>query len=292
MTAKRVMDIEAVLRWTYRDELPKAAPVRAGLSRGMSAGWDSVETFVELLTVIDDNGFGVVPDLLSAGGPHDDALIVFERVRALDELVIDLPEDWNPMADLGDLGDLGQEAIARAIASVTVIDAQNRRRLRRTPRRLVEKHAILGGCPDWEMEAPAVEVVRRGKTGQPAWFMRDVIWEETVGGERVQRIVEVDGYSYTRRRPRPGAYQKTRLVPDPVAGLVERAEYEVWRAALDLLSEELSGLLESVDVRPSPRPMRPWEAGEAGPRILQSMLKPLQGKEVPPRRPRRAREGA
>jgi len=292
MTAKRVMDIEAVLRWAYRDELPKAAPARAGLARGMSAAWSSVESFVELLTVIDDNSFGVVPDLLSSNGPHADAIAIFERVRALDDLEIELPDDWNPMVDLGDLGDLGREAIARAIDAATIVDEQNRRRLRRTPRRLVEKHAILGGCPDWEMEAPVAEVVRRGKTGQPAWFVKETIWEEAFGGQRVARVVEVDGFSYTRRRPRPGAYQKTHLVPDPVPGLVERAEYEVWRAALDLLTEELSGQLESIDVRPSPRPHRPWEVGRPGQRVLDSLLKPLPDKEVRAKRPRRAKQGA
>jgi hypothetical protein len=92
------MDVEAALRWAFRDELPKAAnegghdPLR----------WNSgmVENYAQLLTSIDLNKYGCVPDLSAMSPPHPDAIALGEAVRALDKLAIGLPDDWDPVRDL------------------------------------------------------------------------------------------------------------------------------------------------------------------------------------------------
>jgi len=61
------------------------------------------------------------------------------------------------------------------------------------------------------------------------------------------------------------------LEPDPVDGFVARAEYEVWRAALNVLVEDLKPVLVDHIPVASERPWRPWEQGEApAPRIFLS----------------------
>ncbi|MEP2723916.1 MAG: hypothetical protein ABJH19_07485, partial [Roseibium sp.] len=61
MTQKNIQ-IEALLKWAYCEELPKSTDVGQAIAR-MASGWSSMNSFAQLLTVIDDNDYGVVPDL-------------------------------------------------------------------------------------------------------------------------------------------------------------------------------------------------------------------------------------
>ncbi|HUO55085.1 MAG TPA: hypothetical protein VMU18_10105, partial [Rhodoblastus sp.] len=150
------------------------------------------------------------------------------------------------------------------------------RRLRRTPRRLVVRHALLGGAPEWRIDPPEVVV-------DPRWYVREVIRVGTLTGFMEQEI-EADGFDKVRRVPKPGAYRKTFLEPDPRDGVVSRAEYEVWRAALDVLFEDLRGTLSAFDVQPCGLPMRPWEEGEAVPARVLPDLRVIDSGEVRGRR--------
>ncbi len=264
----KTIGIEPLLKWAYCDELPKALPDGPGRSRMFSASAVQA-SLMELYTVIDANRFGVVPDLSASGAPHPDAVAVHEAVCGLDAMELDLPDDWSPLADLGDLGPEGAAAVGRALMALTVLDAAGQRRLRQTPRRLIERHAILGGCPDTEGEKPERKVVK--EFGKAKWFRRVLV--EIEGGSIES---EVDGFDRKRRRPYPGAYQKHVLDPDPAPVAVARAEYEIWHAALGVLVEDLAGRLADHRVAATDRPQQPWLAGHAGPRILPA-LRPAPG---------------
>ncbi|RVU13150.1 hypothetical protein [Methylobacterium oryzihabitans] len=259
---RKRIGIEEFLSWAYRDELPKAQP-EGGLVgpesfRGCMGGVQRVE---ELGTLVDvpDNRYGVVANRWAADDPHPDAVLAAEAVEGLDRMVVDLPDDWNPLADMGDLGPLGAVAIRTGLRGLVTLDAAGRRTLRSqvTPRRLVFRHALMRDAPDWEGEAPTVALTR-GANGKPLWFRRAV-----VEGEAGPYEIEVDGMDRKRRIPMPDAYQKPYLDPCPVDTIIGRGEYEIWRSALDLLHEDLAPHLAAFDLQPCSRPQRPWEAPAA-----------------------------
>lgn len=268
----KTLGIEALLSWAYRDELPKMAAPKS-LVAAIRPAWHSLSRFGELMTVVQEtdivNRFGVTP-LLSGGDedPHPDALAVADAVEALAWCEVGMPEGWNPLADMGDLGPEGPDAVRRGLDRLSPADGEGRRKVREPLSRLVIRHAVLGGAPVWEAEAPARRMVT-GPNGKPAWFRRIVATSPGAFGP-VTTPVEVDGYNHTRQRPFPGAYRKFELVPDPVSTVVERGEYELWFAALALLVEMLGGTLAQHAVLPCARSPRPWEVSVSGARILAS----------------------
>ncbi|WP_454919231.1 hypothetical protein [Xanthobacter sediminis] len=269
------MDIEALLRWAYRDELPKAAASGGDrLAFGFRTGWGGVERYGELLAVVQEpdvrNRYGLIPDG-SDGDPCADAIAVAAAVERLGRCDFDLPEGWDPLSDMGGAAAFGAEglaAVVRGIGALTVVDATGRTVLRRSPARLVIRHAILGGCPDWEGEVPErrVEMV----FGRPRWYRRVTLTSDGAFGQS-QYEVEVDGFDYRRRRPHPDAYQRHYFEPDLAALVTARAEYEIWRAALDLVAEDVGGGLVHHMVEPSAAAARPWEASAEVKRILPSL---------------------
>jgi hypothetical protein len=125
---------------------------------------------------------------------------------------------------------------------------------------IVRTVAILG-LPDMIVDVPELKV-ERGANGKPRWFRR----LSAVDALGLPYEVEVDGFDQKARRPFPDAYQRRFLDPDPVPSLVNRARGELWRAAMDLLFEDLIGALSSIVLLPCAWPERPWEG--SGPRIL------------------------
>lgn len=293
---RKTVHIEALLRWAYREELPKAA---AGgdetIVFRLRTGWGGVEKMGELLALVQEpdvcNRFGLFPDAMERE-PHPDAVAVFEAVEALGCLVYEMPEGWNPIADLGDLGADGPAAIMRGVSLLTTtkaFDAEGEEvsahalpsesgavrkvvQMRRSPARIVIRHALLGGCPTWESERPERAVVMNSMGRGPAWFRKITVTSD--GAFAPARYeVEVDGFDYSRRRPYADAYQKTFLDPDPVDVVVCRAEYEIWHYCLTKLVDDLQGL-SAHHVLPSRRSARPWEDfGRAG-QLLPSLLPP------------------
>lgn len=269
--AKRRLDIEALLRWAYLEELPKVPRLNAAPA-GFRGAWDKVAQALEELSLagLDDNRYGVVPDFSAQSLPHADALLVHEAVERLDLCALDLPADWSPLSDLGDIDGHAGNVAGDALAALTTVDRDGVRHLRRTPRRLVMRHALLGGCPDWQIDPPEVKFV--SEFGKAKWFVREVVTVEGPCGP-VPTEIEVDGFDHKRRIPKPDAYRKTFLEPDPTAGCVGRGEYEVWRAALDVLFEDLRGMLTDIEVMRCPRPWRPWEEpADAPARVLPDLM--------------------
>lgn len=267
---KKPIEIEKLLAWTYREELPKAGAARALTGIGFGRAHRAVERFGEYLTLIDCqdiNRFGVVSDLMAMEEPDADAITVFEAVTALDEIEVELPDGWNPLGDMDGIDAELPGLLARALDRVTVVDSAGARRLKVGPGALVTRHAIMGDEPAWQADQPERKIVI-GPKGAPAWFRRILV--ETSAGPMDQ---EVDGYDQKGKRPFAGAYRKTFLEPDPLPAAQARAEYEVWHSALEYLAAVLDGELERFDVLSSSRPARPWEVPAAAvPRVLPNLL--------------------
>lgn len=276
---KRKMDIETALRWAVRDELPKAKFVNVGEVAAIASSWGAIDSYAELLTKIDSNRYGVVPDILALTPPHPDAIRLGEAVRALDGLALGVPEGWNPIAEFGGLGGLAAAAVAKALEAETIVDRAGERRFKQRPSMLIIHHAVFGGVPDWRCEAPEAKPIC--ENGKSKWFRIVQVWASGDHGKAEfghWRDVEVDGFNARSRRPYPQAYRKYQLEPDPHLAIVGRINYEIWRSALDLLVDELASGLDEIELTPSPRPLRAWESDYSEPRIW----RPLDDKPARP----------
>lgn len=268
---KRI-DIENLLRWAYRDELPKASVERRGPG-GHGKGWQQVSRFGELLANVQEadmaNVYGVLPLLDgSPDDPHPDAVAVADAVLGLVDLHADMPDGWAPLSDMGDLGPEGADAVRRGLILLMTDPHGGPVRLRRPLSMLVMRQALLGCEPVWQAEAPERRPLMN--LGRPRWFRQvDMTGESAFGPTTIR--VEVDGFDARRRRPYPDAYRKFVLVPDPVDVVVARAEYELWVAALHHLADALRGVLSAHEVLPPARMVRPWEMLDHQPRIIPSL---------------------
>jgi hypothetical protein len=276
---RKTMTIEDALRWTYRDELPKAqvearGPAAWGGPARLRGGHEAAAEAADLWAV-PDNRYGVVPDRGGDGAPHADALAIHAAVLALDALAPDMPADWGGFADC-DLGPCAAE-VARDVMTGVFMSGGEGLRLRRPLSVLIRKVAILG-LPDLTLDEPELKVMSRAN-GAPRWYRK--VQSRGPFGEGYD--VEVDGFDPVNRVPYPGAYQRHYLDPCPVDVLVERMEAEVWRAALDVLVEDLAGCLEAVELLPSTLPERPWETNSG--RILRDPTAPKPLAALPNRRP-------
>ena len=131
MVGKRHIDVEKLLHWTYRDELPKRGAEwggRAAFSSGFS-GQPRVDDWSR------DPGFPV-----ALGPPHPDACLVEEAVHRLAilemEATAELVEFCLPACGLVDPADIRLRALE--------VD----------PVPLVAAHARMGNRPEWRSEPP------------------------------------------------------------------------------------------------------------------------------------------
>lgn len=256
------MTIEKALEWAYREELPKAEPDwgAIGLSQapGMANASGPMAAFGENPSEAIDarmNCWGVVAvKTLFGSGPHPDAVQIGLAVDALCAEAVTMASVSLPESR-GLEGDLWRDAYARAAE--------------RLPRRLKDiiiRRALTRDAGHWQGE-PVQVVPVRDQFGNARWFRmveREAVTRrgQKMGAmERVEMIVDIK--REPRRRPRPDCYQKFRLEPDPVWMIEARAVYAAWRAALDVLFEDLEGRLEKITLLPSEAPREPWNEAEA-----------------------------
>lgn len=247
--------IEDLLRWTFVLEMPKAR--RDGLpgSAVAASSWGLIERVGTLGTTIDGGrGGGALPD---DDTPHPDAVIVAEAVAALDDAVVTEGDEHDLLAGWPDFGAAGEAAVARAWDLATAV-VGGRRVLRSSLSALVRNLAVLGEWPDWRCERPAL-VEECGANGTPRWSIRSRIavrW--TPAGEPIAWVdAEIDGYDRRRQRPKPGAYRRQTLVPDPAGALERRIRYGLVHGALRHLAGRLDGLGGQTLVGPFASPT-PW----------------------------------
>ena len=250
--------IDDWLFWAYRDQLPLLPPQWCGPDQEGN-GWDKVGSW----SVGGTNRYGVVHALEQRGAFDGRAILLADAVLSLDDVSIGLPDGWNPCEDfdMGALGPEGAGLAARALAQATLVDCQGERRLKRPVSDIVRRYALTGAAPEWECEPPKREALRHAANGRLRWFVRRVVAAgEDMHGHAIYREVEQDGWNAKGQRPVAGAYCKYVLTPDPVAALVERAEYEVLHAALGVLVDEWTGADACLPTR---LPARPWVEGVA-----------------------------
>lgn len=285
---KKRIGIERLLQWAFGEELPKAgreAMVSDALRRPVlkqpswvNMGDPAVSDGRPML-----NRFGVVMAATDSE-PDPDAVIVGEAVRALDAFALALPEAWAADAALREGlavkgGDLSEEewtdAATRALERV-MRTGPDGKALPRTPiSRLVIGCAVSRRTPVVRGGAVSRRPVLAAN-GRPAWFARE-LREVGENADGTPRYAEVETSGLQRNgKPKPGAYQRFVVEPDPALFMVDRAEWELWRAAMDVLAEDLAGALARFDVLPCRLPDRPWleraeEEGEAESAVLDDL---------------------
>jgi hypothetical protein len=252
---KRVLDVEDALAWAFREELPKRPPSGNIIAAGspVSPMWRYGVFGARIDNWWREPGFPA-----ALGDPHPDALEIEARVLALERLkglAFDDPsglliglegfapgrirnDPWSP--PLLDVGRITGEVSNMIVG-------------------LVAQHAKLRKRPevDWEIPLPRWVLARFGP--RPL-VMRDVMVRNKADGALYP--VQKPCTTYARRRGGRaypiGAYCPLEWLPKPEAVLRDRAEYAVWRFALEALAHELAGKLESVTVLPPSAPAQPW----------------------------------
>ncbi len=269
----RSLDIEAALRWAFRDELPKREAMPMGASRmvrsvgSSSARVETGESLTQMMMGLGANRYGVVPDLAGIGEAHPDAVTIGRAVAELDRMEIGVPPDWKPLAEMDDLSPEVTRLIQAAVDGISADVSSRTRLFGIKTSSLVRRHALDGGAPAWEAKVPSVKVVST-PNGQPMWFVRRMSWSKSVDGRDVAEEIEENGYNPRSKRPYGDAYRKMFLDPDPSAAILGRAEYEIWHAALDALTSDLATKLTSIRLTPSRRVPRPWIEGDQAPSVL------------------------
>lgn len=224
-SAPRTMDIEKLLQWAFRDELPKRSMPALG------PGYISpLARLVDMGTLIDETA-GEPGFPAALGEPDPDALVVEAIVSSLADCEIDWPATRREV--VGPVGGLLDDRDP-TLASLTIGTVG-----------LVAIHARMGTRPRWDLW-PAPEPVI-GRNGKPI----------------VQFLAE-DGTLAEGRRARhygPGARCPIDWFPTPREVAFARVEYSIWWQALDTLADALEGQLRSVVALPPGAHPSPWVSG-------------------------------
>lgn len=221
---KARIDIERLLHWAYRDELPKSRDRGDGARAQISPMFKWAELGGRVDDWSRDPGF---PTIL--GEPHPDALRVQLFVSRLD----DMEMDWQASraALMGDFAAIAPKAAPSTLG-----------RLRTAA--LVTMHAAMGTRPDWEIDMPTCHRVI-GPHG------KIVVQRLDDDGRLVEGVDRSRNYGRAARCP-------LRWDPPPADIAVARAEYAAWHAGLVLLAGQMRGELDEYDALPPAAPPEPW----------------------------------
>lgn len=268
---KRAIDIEKLLIWAYREELPKREHRQLlGVSN-----YELVSNYAAEMceTVSDGRTLGNRYWQLYGDGPHPDALLVEAAVKALDGFTPVLHEDPQTL-----FSDMPEEVQAEAETAL------GRYHVEIVP--LVIRCASMGRRPDWRTDTPVrVAWKPEGSSGHPPYFMsvevKGPLGKTFIEEHRVLRDPKT-------RRPPAGAYHKMVWQPEPWAAIDGRADWLIWLAALSLLTESLACTLKDFEATPPMIFQRPWECGkedaQESPRVLFSLsMERLESPEAEPR---------
>lgn len=258
---KKTINIVEFLEWAFNEELPKGGG-KDGIASVRSA-WGRIMAWSEHLTVI-YQGSGVMDYIDRGGEPHPDAVLAGKAVKALAEAVMDLPDDWNPLP-----GQVMTAAAREAIdEAIRLVRGGEGTALRLLPVGIVVRCAVLRRWPDFSQNIQVRETPVMNN-GRPAWFVK----RKGVSATGREIEIEMDGYNPKTQRPLPGAYRKWEMSKEIIADIAGRAEWQMWRAALDMVFEDLAGQLADHELLPCDLPLEPWVDGlpeRRQARVLQS----------------------
>jgi len=240
---KKSIDIEKLLQWAMRDELPKGQAVAA-------SPWDLIIQFAALGVRVQTGGYQGDGFGFSPGAPHEDAIKVADAMRALGTVAkFDHVADVEPL--FGDLVEIAGDALGSIM--VATFD----------PRSIVISNATMGTRPKWKFEHPTPyqRFAQTHAAGRP----RPMVFGLDAAGDLVE-IKRNEG----RARARDGEYTISMSPrspiewhdPAPLHVAECRAEYVAWHLSLVALVDMLAGkLVEFEPMYPSAAAM-PWITGE------------------------------
>jgi hypothetical protein len=239
---KKSIDIEKLLQWAIRDELPKGQLVSA-------SPWDIISQFGALGTVVQTSGYHGDGLGIVAGEPHDDALAVADAVKALerDAGFVDLPD---VLALFGALEPIAGDA--PGLLMMATFDPQS----------LVLSCATQGTRPKWSFPLPTPrQMFAPSITGRP---------RAIVNGLDRGEVVELKANRKTGKYPLGMSPRSPILWHEPsVLHVAEcRAEWVTWHGALNRLAVGLAGKLKAFEVAPTTLPLMPWLTGSDRPRVI------------------------
>jgi hypothetical protein len=255
-SSKRMMDVEDVVIWACSQELPRkrtgtnpypqVRPLGMNVPRSESsligrytwpAGYPSISPMFA-------GGFASAGGAIGAGrgGPPDsDALIVEAAISGLAAGMAGLSAPEELALDLGFPVDI-EGAFSGALANVADI---------------VIVCGRLGRRPSLAEERP-LPTARLAPNGKPGTWRIERIAEERFGGGFSEREIETPVQRLRKDSYPPGSYGILVWEPDPQLIVNDRAEYLVWRLALDALAASLSGRMENRAALPPAAALMPW----------------------------------
>lgn len=225
-----VISFPKFLNWAFAVELAHHERLSTPDRGGYGSTWGAMAMTSLLGCLVD--GSSTPAHQLARPAVHPDALKAAEAVMMLpaDPDLVRLPRGWNPFPDLDD---------PHGLIAATVTAVLDRRAMREPAAlmdnliALVISCAVMGKEPEWRVEQPEFQVVRR--YGQPAWFLQ-VKAKDAFGRDYVY---EVDGYNRRAGRPKPGAYRKYEFTR-PFEGAVQsRIDWYLWARAMNRVAERL-----------------------------------------------------
>lgn len=241
------MTIKEALEWAFRDELPKRREDNGSgiaISQGTHPMWQGVAFGGRIDNWTREPGMPI-----ALGDCHPDALRIEQAVLNLNPHLIDITGfafNFGSTDPVGiDVDVIAAEALRQVVEIVRV-----RSRLGDRP--------IVG-------DVPKSERVRSEIGGNVTIFVKEE-QTQTLRGQTytLERDVPVDK-KRCRGGEKPhypiGAFAKLKY-PGRIGWYQDRATYAVWRAALDVLLEQLQGVLTTITLTDTTAPRRPW-AGES-----------------------------
>jgi hypothetical protein len=228
---KQPRDMERLLVWAVRDELPKAKPASTSAFGTIPSALSWLELGKRVQSSYRD------PDFRLGDQPHIDAVKVGDAVAAL-------PQDQS-IADVNSV-----RALAPEFSLLTFLGEHQVMCRQFNLSTLVILNAVRGIRPAWDLGTPQLQPVRGEQTGK----------------------VELFGKSVGRCRYAEGSHSRIEYTDPTIAEVMDaRAEYTVWRMALELLVERLRGTLTEYEPTGPSAPLAPWLSSEPQPRILRAV---------------------
>lgn len=248
--AKRLMDVEDVVRWALsrpadRGAAPQGTQICGGMNVPRSEAslvgrWTWPASFPSISPMF--AGGYATGGVARPKGPIDpDAAIVEAAIGEIGEAMAGLAAPEAIALDIGLPVDI-DGAVAAALANV---------------KNLVLAHGRLGNRPAYGIWAPQARA-RRTPNGKPGVWKIERWREPTINGGFVERDVERPVQPMRRDLYPAGSYGLIDWDPDAQLIVNDRAEYFVWRMALEALCAALSERMARIAALPPAAALAPW----------------------------------